>query len=216
MTIQIKGLDNFQKNISAFAKQVPYATSLAINSMAEEIRAAEIANLEKKFTLRSQWYKPRKKYGINVKPSNKKNKVIQASIFTKAPWMNRHVTGEDKYPVYGKHIAVPTKYVKRTKTGKIPKAMQPRNLKGSFVNTSRKGNLTLYRGTQKVARTHKHPRGTGNKVYKKYPIQPMYILVNKAEIDKSWYFYKTAKVLFTKKMRDHFSKAMAEAMRTAR
>ena len=214
MTLEIKGLDKLYKNLSVVSKQLPFTLSVAMNSMAEEIRKAEIANLKKKFTLRSHWYEPRKKYGINIKPSKKKN--LEVRIFTRAGWMEQHVTGEDKRSMYGKYIAIPTKNVERTTTGKIKKSFRPSNLKGSFVKRDNTGDLVIYKKIRTRLRKRKDYRSDTPRVFRQYPIIPMYTLKDVAEIDRTWYFYKTARELFKKKMNKHFYTALDKAMRTAR
>lgn len=195
--IEIKGLKEFSSKMNdVVKKQIPFATSRALNKTAEDIRKEELSNLEKKFTLRKPWYKPGTKLGINVKKSHKTN--LTAEVYTRAPFMKLHETGGTKKPRSGKYIAIPTTNIKRTKKGLIGKAKRPRNLKRSFWIKSRTGQEMLMQ------------RKSKRKVEVAYMMEP------KADIKATFEFKKTGKRVAEQKFKKNFEAALDDALRTAK
>jgi hypothetical protein len=129
-------------------KQVPYATSRAVNDLALEVQAAIQEGMNKRFTIRRDWVLQ----GVKIsKFSNKKDTPISATIEI-APdrrFLNKFEGGDPKYPRFGKHIAVPTPAVKASKAGVIPMAMRPKAF--GFVSTpTRKRGVMQIKGAQRT------------------------------------------------------------------
>lgn len=197
MEIKIEGLDKIIKNLDDMAKkQVPFATARALTKTAEDARDEIVKDLPGKFTLRTSWWKPRTRYGFNVKPAKKTD--LKAEIFTQAPWMQIHEVGGIRTPERSRELAIPTLQVRRTKRQLIGASQRPRALKKSFVKITRTGQKVLF---QKVG---------------KKGIKPMYLLEPKARIKPVLRFVETAKKIITQRFESNFTKSFEDAMRTAK
>ena len=185
-------LNDFQK------KQIPFAVATALNETANQARDEIVKHLQSSFTLRTGWWKPRTRYGINVQPAKKTSLVSE--VFTKAPWMGLQETGGIKAP-RGKNIAVPSPYVKRSKRDLITQANRPRNLKNSFIGRSKSGQETIF---QRIGRGK-------NRV-----IRAMYFLEKRAEIKPAFQFAQTAQRVANERWAKNFAKALDFALRTAK
>lgn len=179
-------------------KQIPFATAKALTETAEQARDEIVKHLQDKFTLRTAWWKPRTRYGINVQPAKKTSLVSE--VFTRAPWMALQESGGAKIP-RGQNIAVPSSFVKRSKRDLITKANRPRNLKNSFITRSKSGQETIF---QRIGRGR-------NKA-----IRPMYFLEKRAQIKPAFQFAKTAQRVANDRWRKNFAKAIDFALRTAK
>lgn len=187
----------FEKQMNGVAKkQLPFATSLALNATMEQVQKKIITDLPGKFTLRKQWWKPRTKYGINLEKSNKRS--LSAAVFTRAPWMQLHETGGTKLP-RGTHLAMPTGNLKRTKKGLIGKAKWPRNLRRKFVIKSKSGHQELIMQRKSKRKIH-----------------VVYVLEHQAKIKKTWGFVETGLKVARKVFPKNWDEAFTKAIRTAR
>lgn len=190
VTVDTREVDRLLRGME---KQIPFTTSVAINKTAENIRDEIIKTLPNKFTLRTSWWKPRTRYGFNVKPSNKR--YLTAEVYTRAPWMISHEYGEIRRP-RGTAFAVPTENVKRTKKQLISKAQKPRALQYAFIVQSRKGAVLAQR-----------IRGA---------LRVMYGLEKQAPIKATLGFAATANRVANKLLMRNIEDAVEYAMRTAK
>jgi len=177
----------------ALKKQLPFALSKALNSTAERIRESTLKGASDVLTLRGNWWKPRTKYGFNVKPSTKTRLV--ADIYTKADWMVMQEEGGIK-SAKGM-IAIPTVDVKRNKKDIITKGNRPRAVKGAFKVTSKNGNEFIA----------KRVRGK---------LVVLYWLEMKATIKGVYQFHDIAHKTFNEFMSKDLGDAIEYAMRTAK
>jgi len=177
----------------ALKKQLPFALSKALNSTAERIREATLKGASDVLTLRGNWWKPRTKYGFNVKPSTKTRLV--ADIYTKADWMVMQEEGGIK--TAKGMIAIPTVDVKRNKKDIITKGNRPRAIKGAFKVTSKNGNEFIA----------KRVRGK---------LVVLYWLEKKATIKGVYQFHDIAHKTFNEFMSKDLGDAIEYAMRTAK
>lgn len=104
--------------------QLPYATARAINKTAEQVQQAEGANLAAKQTIRTDWWKPGRKLGINIRPFAKWNKP-EAIVGTQADWEKRHEEGGVKSPKLGQALAIPTVEQRGGKTAVLKRGKRP-------------------------------------------------------------------------------------------
>ncbi len=192
MNIETNAKD-IQSYIDSAGKQLPFALSKAINSTADRIREATLKGANDVLTLRGTWWKPRSKYGFNVRPSTKRN--LTAEIYTKADWMVQHEDGGIK--TAKGLIAIPTIDVKRNKKDIITKGNRPRNIKNAFKVTTKQGNSFIA----------KRVRGK---------LVILYWLENKATIKGVFKFHDIAKQTFDKHFESDFRDAVDYALRTAK
>lgn len=177
----------------ALKKQIPFAMSKAINSTAEKIRDKTLFGAKDALTLRGTWWKPRTKFGFNVKPSTKRNLI--AEIYTKADWLFQHEEGGIK--TAKGMIAIPTVDVKRTKRDIISKGNRPRNIKGAFKVTTKNGNEFIAK------------RVKGKLVV-------LYWLEKQAKIKGVYKFHDIAYKTFNDSFKKEFDDAIDYALRTAK
>lgn len=196
MNIETNAKD-IQSYIDSAGKQLPFALSKAINSTADRIREATLKGANDVLTLRGTWWKPRSKYGFNVKPSTKRN--LTAEIYTKADWMVQHEDGGIK--AAKGLIAIPTIDVKRNKKDIITKGNRPRNIKNAFKVTAKNGNEFI-------------AKMSGRGKNKKLVI--LYWLEKKATIKGVFKFHDIAKQTFDKHFESDFRDAVDYALRTAK
>ncbi len=195
-SIQVDGIQEATRYLNALQrKQIPFATAKALTETASDARDEIVRGLDRKFTLRSMWWKPRTRFGFNIKAAKKTD--LEAEVFTRAPWMKLHETGGIKKPAQGKHLAVPSSFVRRNKRNKITTANRPRNLKNSFVGTGKNGQKTIFQRKRKQ-------------------VIPMYFLERDAQIRERLQFRDTAQRVVNKRWMRNFNKALDHALRTAK
>lgn len=185
------------KYLNAVArKQIPYATSLALNRSSEKARDKFLQELPRRVTLRTSWWKPQNRFGFNVQYSHKRAwPDLFTVIYTRAPWMALHETGGIKKPAK-KALAVPTEYVRRGKTGKISKAQKPAGIKNRFIKDVG-GTPILFKRLKRS-------------------IRPMYVLTPSARISPVLRFSRTISAEVSRSFPGEFSRAFEEARRSAK
>ena len=184
-----KAIDSFGKS------QMPFATSQALNDAAFATRkqivdktypdAFDVKN--KRFA--SAMYR--------VDKANKRN--LTARVFDRLgrDYMVNQAEGGIKRP-RGNNIAIPSRAINRTASGKVPKAKQPRNLLNG------KGYKTKLRSGQDVI-AQQAGRGAAKRQ------QVMYILEQQAYIPKRFRFYEDGQ----RTARRTFAKAFGRRFRAA-
>lgn len=137
-------------------RQIRFAAATALTAAAKEAQSASIKAVENTFTTRSQWYRPGNKFGVRVTPASKDS--LTASVHTDAHWLELHETGGVKTP-RGRHIAVPTRNVRRSPRQVIPRSQRPHNLRRAFVVQTASGPALFERRSRRVvALYHLEPR----------------------------------------------------------
>lgn len=119
----IPSINNAAKLLYHYADQIDFAISVALNDTAQQVRDFEVSNvLPETFTLRSNWFQQRTRFGINVQPSNKTN--LEAHVFTKAPWLRLQEYAGEKGGTY-RFITMPAKDLRQSTDRLIPQDIQP-------------------------------------------------------------------------------------------
>ena len=184
-----KHLDRVQR------KQIPYATSRAINSTLKDVQRAEQKQMQTKLDRPT----PQTVKAVRVKYSNKRH--LEGEVFL-LDWAAAYL----KYQIRGgtrqTTTAVPTSNAKLNKYGNITarrKGLVKR--KTEFIATI-KGTAGVWR---KVGRG-KHSRVKLIHAFIKHP---------KYEAGR-WPFYKIAQGVVDHQFKKNFNKAMTQALRTAR
>ncbi len=196
--MRIEGLDKVLKNLNDIGKrQVPFAAAKALTVTAKDAQAEVLESLPKQFTLRTAWYKPSSPLGFKITPATKTK--LQSEIYTRAPFMSLQETGGIKTPK-GDMIAVPTSNVRRSKKDRILKNQRPSYL---LHQAKRRGFIMKQGIWQRTGRG----RGT---------LKLMYALIPKARINPRLHFYQTCGRIVSKRFKENFNKAFADAMRTAK
>lgn len=202
MQISVKSnISTVAKALDAFGKrQIPFATSLALNDAAFAVRKEIVERtFPDSFTMRNKRFPGAM---FRVGKASKRNLVATVSDVLGRDYMTRQAEGGTKLP-RGKHIAIPSRQIKRTGTGKVPAAKQPRNV------LSGKGYRTQLRSGQPVI-----AENVGRGAAKRQRV--LYLLEQRAHIPKRFPFYERGRKVAQSSFARAFNKRFAQAKRTAR
>lgn len=104
-------IDQVHRKMDSHARQIPFALSKTINSLADQVQKHVTTELlPQKFTVRSEWWKPSMKFGFRVRKSTKAKLV--ATVGSAADWLPRQEEGGVK-TTEGHRIAIPTPFWKK-------------------------------------------------------------------------------------------------------
>ena len=178
-------------------RQLPYATANAINSTCFDIRDNTVKRTyPKAFKVRNKNFA---RASFRVGKASKYR--LEGRVYDRLgrEWLERQARGGTKRPT-GSNLAIPTRNIKRTASGRIGKAKRPRNLRNAFVADL---------------------KGKGKAVYQRYGrkgknIRLAYVLEPRAKVSKRFDFYEDAKRVVDKRFASHFSRAFAHAVRTSK
>ena len=198
-SVKIDGLGETRKMLQTLAKQVNYASAVALTRTAKEVQGAEIGHIRSAFTVRGSWLREGGKFSVGIIPASKDN--LAAVVENRAPWLEDHEEGKTRQP-HGKHFAIPQAAVRRTKTDLIQRSQRPRALKRSFVLTSKAKGIPML-----FARV-----GRGKGSYLKF----IYKLVPRAKIAPDLRFVQTARDTVARVWKAIFEGELVKAIRTAR
>ena len=162
MDFNIKSnIQEFERLVGRQKKQVPFATSKAINDTFKGMRPYLIRHIKRRQKSKKAWWN-NKRTGINRTFANKRMVPMRGSIYTAIWWAGLQEHGGIKTPYRGDHIAVPTKKAPAyaRKSGGVKKV-----LKGKKVWANEKG---VYRrkGSKKSPVVEKLHTFTGKAVIK--------------------------------------------------
>lgn len=203
--MQSLGLDlDIRHNIKEFTghldsvqrKQIPYATSLAINGTAFDVRDALVAHTRAAFNNRKAWYRPAKNnpVGIKVTKSHKKKRMV-ASVHTAWTPAKKHEEGGMRVPFRGKALLVPSDRVPKSR--RIPGGASQYLAQGNVFST---------------------PRGVFRRVGGKRSkrLELLYWKVRRASIKPTYGWGEVGHRVTYRNIERQFNKALAKALRTAK
>lgn len=174
-------------------RQIEFAAAAAATDTAKESVGAAIEEIKKEFDTTNPWYLPTNYHGIHFTPATPDHPT--ASVHTNAYWLKPHETGEDKTPIDGDYLAVPTEAIKQPGRA-IPAAKRPANLADSVVLETRRGPKIFQRLNQKL--------------------QLAYNLVRRVKIEKRSTVVQPTITTTNEKFADSFIERLKEAFRTAK
>lgn len=182
------------------AKQVRFALAKSLTAVAKLGQAASISDIEATFTVRNGWDRPSNAMGVKALPATKTD--LSAAVVTRAGWLIHHERGEDKVPD-GRHLAIPSKNVRRTKRDIVQRSQRPKALRGKrdVVLPLKGGGLGLFQR-----------RGRGRNSQLVF----LYTLGRRARIPRQPTVIETTVRVFERRFGDLFHKNLKEAFRTAR
>ena len=180
-------------------RQIPFATSMALNDTAFQVRKRIVERTyPRAFNVRNRRFPD---IAFRVRKASKRK--LRASVYDRLgrASLGLHAEGGTKRP-RGRHLAVPGSNVKRTATGKVGKARQPRTV--------------LSRG-----KAFKVRRGRGEMIFERIgskgkKLKLLYVLTPSARNDKRFPFHKDAMSTATRAFPRNFDRALARAIATAR
>jgi len=197
ITLNFRGISETLNTLKNVQKQVNYASSKALNNLAKNVQRMEITDeLPHSLKLRSQWFKPGTKYGVNIKFSSKTNLV--AVVGSQANWLNLVERGGSKKPTGNrKALAIPTSNVT---TDKIrPKGEKPARI----LKQPRAFTATMPSGKAGIFIRVGDDR---------YPIKAMYFFKNSSTVDKQLHFTESGMVLVNNTYLIEFTKQLQQAI----
>ena len=222
MNIEIDVRDDASRYVSTvFARQMPFATAVALNETAKDFQAVERARLHSIFTLRRPQFAEQ---SIKIKPFATKTRQ-EVRIAVDSPGGRSDILGKfesdtSKGPFRGRSVAVPTEHVPRTAGGIIKKGWRPSELfrdakqHGEGRVFKRKGNV--YRGGRGTFLVRK-PGGRGTIFMRDGDeLRALYQLVPRVKIRPELEFVKTATATVKSQWTPNFRAAFDRAIRTAR
>jgi len=191
----------FAKAMDAFGKnQIPFATANALTTTAFDVRKKIVEDTyPDSFTVRNKRFASQM---FRVDKATKRNLTARVYDRLGRDYMVNQAEGGIKRP-RGNHIAIPSRQIKRTASGKVPKAKQPRNVLGG------KGYRTTLRSGQDVIAEQ-----TGRGAARRQRV--LYLLENVARIPKRFPFYEDANRMAGRVFDRNFGKSFAFAKQTAR
>lgn len=188
-------IKEFTKHLSTIERrQIPFATSQAINGTAFDVRDALVKHTRARFENRKAWYKGKSAMAIRVTKSHKKKRLV-ASVST--PWAPalKHEEGGTRSPHRGHALLIPTDRV--AKANRVP------------------GGAREYIGKPKVFST---PRGVFRRAGgKRNPrVELLYWKVPRAKIKPTYGWGEVGHRVTMQRIGPQFQRWLAQALRTAR
>lgn len=188
----------FHRRIELWAtNQLPFAIAAALTDTAKDARAYVRGALVDTFTVRN----PAFKNAIQFEAADKRAKPIQAKVGV-TEWgrfLVLHAIGGLKRSHSGARVAVPTRAIKRTSTGRIPSRLKPRELRSSAKLA---GPLLDRRGLIALR--------------KKKQLLIYYTLVKAAKIKARWPFRQQVEETVQARLGAHFIRRAEEAIASAK
>lgn len=193
--LDIKWLDDALRFVKNAQKQVAFATSKALNKTALEVQNYEVSKeLPGKLKIRSAWFKPRTRYGVNIKFSNKTR--LFATVSSQAPWLALVEHGGVKHPPK-KAIPVPTSNIDTSR--RRARRDKPKSILASpkgFVATLKSGKSGIFVRT-----------GAG-----RYPIKAMYLFHGTTNVKDILDFFESGKNVVNGRFIHIFQDELAKAI----
>lgn len=193
--LDFRGINETIGTLKNIQKQVAFASSKAINNTAKAVQKMEIEKeLPSSLKLRSRWFKPGTRFGVNIKFSSKTR--LFATIGSQADWLTLVEHGGIKKPT-GKALAIPTSNVTTNKVR--PKGEKPaRILKNprAFTATlpSGKAGIFIRKGNNRL------------------PIKALYFFKTSSTVDKQLSFEESGVVLVNGTYAVEFTKQLQQAI----
>jgi hypothetical protein len=201
MDIDIKtNLDEFVAHLSDLEKkQLPFATSRALNDVAKDMQAKVIDATTSHFNNTKQWYLPGRPLGIKRIFSDKRD--LTSGVFTKAPFGILQEEGGVKTATKTANLAIPLDDIqKKYKTNRpglsgAKRALQETGKRKPFIIMAN-GKLGMYQRTTK----------------KRFPLKLLFRLQPSARTEKRWGFKDAAEGEARRRFVSAFQKRLIEAI----
>jgi hypothetical protein len=214
----IKKLSDIEK------KQIPYATSVALNNTAEIAMKAMKHKIDKDFDITASWNKVGGKYGIKKKRATKKNLQVEIFIPNANTWIEDHQEGDTRY-----NQLVPTKVFKKLypnlKTNRAIKKKAQSLLgdasKNRIFEAKIDGDKYIMQREKGKIQGKRRLRGKSGRLLKpkkvfNRSVYPLFLVADQAKQTKKLEFYSTIIDGFEKNFNKEFDKAFEYAIRTAK
>lgn len=131
MQLKIEGFDAVRRELAAIGRQMPYAASVALNTIANKTQAEIRGTLSGNFMLRRKTFIERTIYrepGVDF--ATKSRLQAGVGVHPERDMLAKHEEGGSKRPIQGTRLAVPVN-VPRTAAGIVKAAYRPKALRGN-------------------------------------------------------------------------------------
>lgn len=191
ITVQ-DNIKEFTRKLTEFQrKQIPYATSRALNDIAVAAQEQIQEEIPTKFNVRKKWWLKQQPTGIKVKFSRKDD--LHSAVYTNAHFAQLQEEGGTKTPHRSHHLAIPT--------GSVPKKY--------FTS---KGAREMVSANSRVFLTKK---GIFRRKGKKN-VELLWSFATSARVTPRFGFAATATKVVKSKFGQFFAKRLQQSLRTAR
>lgn len=227
----IKGLSDLEK------KQIPYATSVALNNTAEIAMSAMTHKIDKDFDVHGTWNKVGGKFGIKKRRSTKRNLEVEIYIPESAWWLDDHEDGGMRHnqlvPTHEFHKLFPNLKTNKAIKKKAQRLLsdKPKNrifeapLSSGFgrgrKEGSKYGTMAIFQRKKGKVDGTRRRRGKSGRLLKPKKILnrdavPLFIIAKSVKEKPILEFYKTIPKVFQKNINKEFDKALKYAISTAK
>lgn len=138
------------ESITSFQDQIPFATSLALNRVANAAQQAERAGISERFTIRRPWVLQ----GVKIESrdrATKRNLEVTIGIDAQRSFLSKFETGGLKVPIGdSKSIAVPELGVRPDIATIVPKSKRPRAFNFVRRPPRRPSDFQVFEGSQRT------------------------------------------------------------------
>lgn len=175
--------------LTEYARQIPFATSYAMNLTAKDCVTFMRSDIKRIFTIRNNW----EAMGITFDPATKRD--LRLTIGSRHDYMAAQVEGGKKLPATGGNVAIPQvgkgrpRALKKSTTppSKWPKAIVTGNEDTTFIGTpkNRKGApYGVYRRVERNVKSGKVAKAASSRT--RAGLMLLYVLTPEVKIDKRW------------------------------
>ena len=214
MTIEIKGLDNFNTKISSFSKQLDYALSLTLNDLAFESREALNLNIKGALSVKAAVAK-----AYVVDRSSKKD--LTSTVRMKSDWhkvvLSHHYTGGTSVPIMFEHAMQDRGYITNKNSiipiKKITKAGYRKLLTQTKRGIAGRDHFVVGVNDKTKRTAHLEPG-----IYKrlKRKVRPVAIFTASSKYKKRLDMNTVVEKKVSRRINELFRKNMTKALRTAK
>ncbi len=203
-------------------KQIPFATAKALNRLANEGQAAEKDRVRSQFNIKSGTFIPntiKRRRGVDFATKQKPEAAVV--IDPERQHLGKWERGGFKTSVRGKrYVAVPSKDIRRTKKGLVPRSLYPSQFKpfAKATNLKSKGGKQVQDVGQKntfFVRTKSGNPLLVQRVSKKR-IRGLYLFVRQTKLDKRLEFVPTITRIVKTRAKAVMAEEVRHALATAR
>ncbi len=211
MTLEIKGIDKLQKNLSRLSKQLPYALTLTINDLLFDSQKSLNAELKGGMNVRVNTSK-----AFAVDKAKKTN--LMGTVRMKDDWhktaLLHHYKRKDAEQIATEKYFIRRGYMTNNNSAIPIKRMTKAAYRKVVAGTKTKGKMFVVPINNKDRRTaHLHP-GIYNRLKRK--VKPLMLFTQEAKYSKRFDMYKTVAKVVNRRADKYFYKNLDKAMRTAR
>lgn len=197
-------LDEFVAHLSDLEKkQLPFATSRALNDVAKDMQAKVISATENNFNNTKKWWSPNQPLGIKTALSKKQD--LTASVFTRAYFGVLQEEGGVKTATKTANLAIPLDDIQKKYQTNRPglsgakRALQDTGKRKPFIIMAN-GKLGMYQRTTK----------------KRFPLKLLFRLQPSARTQKRWGFKDAAEGEARQRFVSAFKRRLIEAIGSMR